>query len=174
MKSGMEEKKMNDEVADFLYWDHLLDGISRERMIEMDNELNSWGWPEELGAVPESEKRREGIRRTVRSRIESEVGHKARLRYHHIHNLHRTEQEFEDWWDDQNAWWWWQSRARGELKELIAEVLERSSTEQIRQQAEEHAEKCTKERADHDGNQLIAPILFALGLVLGTFLGVLL
>lgn len=164
----------NAALADFMYWDRLLDKIPHERMIEMADELNSWGWPEELDVAPESGERREEIRHMVLSRIESEVGYKARMRYHHIHNLHRTAQEFEDWWDDQNAWWSREGRAREQLKELIEEVLWVRSTDQIRQQGEEYAEKCAKERADHNGNQLIAPILFALGVVLGTFLGVLL
>lgn len=86
------------------------------------NALNQWEWDSRLGDKPVgwddmplyANKKflwfticRENKRAHTRSRIISPIlryidgliGHKAVLRYHHIHNLHRTDQQFEDWWD---------------------------------------------------------------------------
>ena len=87
-----------------------LSGIPRERLLEMRDELNRWTWPEELGETPAgwenmslSEKREHmndwfGV-------IGSKFNRKEMLRYHHIRNLHRTEQQFEDWWDSEILNW---------------------------------------------------------------------
>ena len=86
--------------------------------------LNHWEWDSRLGDKPAgwdnmprytlkkflwSTICRENKRARTRSRIiepilqyiDGLIGHKAILRYHHLHNLHRTEQQFEDWWDSE-------------------------------------------------------------------------
>ena len=169
----MENKKVCLDVETFLKVEELLEQIPRERMIEMGDELNRYDcWPAELEEIPSE--RREAHRNELRSMVEVRVGRRALLRYHHLHNLHRTEQEFEDWWEERGAWWLQNGQAAEELKELIKDALREASSKQVGQQAEEYTEKCAEKRADHDGKEFIAAILFALGLVLGTFLGVLL
>jgi hypothetical protein len=91
-------------------------GLSDQELIEVDDTLNGWDWDERLGPEPEDWKRlpwyKHNIfgfnKKHVKTRlnivdplmhyIETKVSRKAILRYHHVHNLGRTEQQFEDWW----------------------------------------------------------------------------
>ena len=83
-----------------------LSRIPKERLLEIDDQLNRWVWPQEFGEAPdgwESMSCAEKYRhiRDWCELLESEIPAKERLRYHHIHNLHSTELQFEDWWDSE-------------------------------------------------------------------------
>lgn len=118
----MENKKVCMDVETFLKVEELLEQIPRERMIEMGDELSSYDcWPAELEEVPNE--KRDAYRTELFRIIESRVGSRALLRHHHIHNMHRTEQEFEDWWEERGAWWLRNGQAAEELKELITDAL---------------------------------------------------
>jgi hypothetical protein len=73
------------------------------------NEFNCWSWPEELLSLkpegyddmPLSE--RHIIIRPAMHAISDKVPEKELLRYHHLHNLSRTETEFEAWWAKSEA-----------------------------------------------------------------------
>ena len=86
--------------------------------------LNGWGWDGRLGYKPSDWEEMEDFKtkkflwiqtyspdRKARTRhsvvapivesIRNVVGEKALMRYHHTHNLGRTDQQFEDWWQSQ-------------------------------------------------------------------------
>lgn len=80
--------------------------------------LNRWEWDERLGKKPvdwddlekfhhkrfsyKEDKRTKTKHKIIApliASIEYRVSEKALFRYHHVHNLGRTDQQFEDWWD---------------------------------------------------------------------------
>jgi hypothetical protein len=88
-----------------------------EKIARWANTLNSWEWPDDLGGKPDGWDSMPSIARkgddfvpnkydwsgSILSRIDKIIGHKEFLRWHHIHNLNRTNEEFETWWNDQYA-----------------------------------------------------------------------
>lgn len=90
--------------------------FSKDELCMIDNVLNCWKWPPKLGAVPDGfydmPNWVDGYRRFLKiptkmdiispimREIESMVGHKAILRWHHIHNMKRTPEQFEEWWQN--------------------------------------------------------------------------
>ncbi len=99
--------------------------IPEQEWPEVYDLLNSWNWSSKLGIAPTdwntmpswSNRKFLGLtiyqedRRTrtknkiitpIMRCIELKIGRKAILRHHHVHNLGRTEQQFEDWWDSQS------------------------------------------------------------------------
>ena len=86
--------------------------------------LNSWRWDDHLGEKPTDwddmpwykdkkilfyntyeddpkVRTRYKIIEPINKYIESEIGSKEILRYHHLHNCGRTNQQFEEWWAEQ-------------------------------------------------------------------------
>lgn len=89
--------------------------FSQQELCEADDVLNSWGWYEGFGEKPEGFDDMPDYRRTLKEKIfhvpakedyifpycaamNRIVPEKELLRYHHIHNLGRTNEEFEKWW----------------------------------------------------------------------------
>jgi hypothetical protein len=81
-----------------------------ETLARWYNEFNCWKWPSDLldlkpewyeiegnGYPPQIYRCAAYIRPLMRA-IDDKIGHKECLRWHHLHNLGRTDQEFEQWW----------------------------------------------------------------------------
>lgn len=88
-------------------------GLTKDELCEIYDKLNRWGWDERIGEKPEGwdemhywkiglwpERTRDNYLRPICERITEIVSEKELLRYHHIHNLHRTNEEFEMWWEN--------------------------------------------------------------------------
>lgn len=93
-------------LGQLLHMEAQICGISRERLLEMESEINRWEWPTELGEAPEGWETMSAAERDEHIRdwhefIGGKFSEKEKLRYHHIHNLHSTEQQFEDWWNSE-------------------------------------------------------------------------
>lgn len=86
-------------------------GLTDEELCEIYHVINKFEWDKRLGDIPEGFERLEDCKKTILKRrtrsdylmpicayIESVVTRKELLKYHHIHNLHKTNEEFEDWW----------------------------------------------------------------------------
>lgn len=85
--------------------------------------LNHWKWDDRLGEKPEGwdalpysrplefwARRKEKLTKyiiihPVIKAIEDLAGEKSIFRYHHLHNLHRTELQFEDWYSSYHRDW---------------------------------------------------------------------
>jgi len=99
-----------------------LSKISEDEWPSIHCKLNRWEWDDRLGTKPEDwddmpswkdkkilwfttceedKKTRTKFKiiSPLNQFIDNSVGAKAVLRYHHIHNLGRTDQQFEDWWN---------------------------------------------------------------------------
>ena len=82
----------------------LITNAPRELLLEIHHRLNSWEWHPALGEAPEgwddmSWKEKLPHVEYWMVRIEAVCSQKEILRYHHIHNLGKTPEQFEDWWD---------------------------------------------------------------------------
>lgn len=76
--------------------------------------LNNWEWPDDLQGKPDGWNDFPEITQNknsfipnrfdwshgVMEGIEKLIGRKETLRWHHIHNLNRTNDEFESWWEN--------------------------------------------------------------------------
>lgn len=98
--------------------------LSNQDLIEIHDTLNCWKWDDRLGKKPEDwdtmphfknsfcvlnfhkiskkAKTKHNIIKPLMECIELTIPQKAILRYHHLHNLGRTEQQFEDWWQSEH------------------------------------------------------------------------
>lgn len=74
-----------------------LSAFTKDELCEIYHNLNRRKWDERLGAVPPKQDKH--IYYAILGRIENTVGMKQILRHHHIHNLSRTEAEFEEWYE---------------------------------------------------------------------------
>lgn len=98
----MNFKNIQEEIK-------ILETLPDERLAEISNELNSWGWPKELPnpEEPPNTKDFDSFRACRRSTIiewiENKLGKKFILR---IHNKKMTDEEFETFWNE------WGSAAR--------------------------------------------------------------
>lgn len=90
-----------------------INSLSNEELCEVYNVLNHWGWDDRIGEKPDGwerlhywkvglwpERTRHSYLEPICKRISEIVSEKELLRYHHIHNLHRTNEEFEMWWEN--------------------------------------------------------------------------
>lgn len=92
--------------------------LSMEELCEVYDSVNSWKWDERLGEMPENfeslpvyntkwyhklfkRKTRYDYVHPICEVIRMIAGDKELLRYHHIHNLNSTNEEFEKFW---NRW----------------------------------------------------------------------
>ena len=83
------------------------------------NTLNCWEWPEDLPGKPENfenmaryftlDNPQQGkiwtkfdVISPINKAIKAKIGKKECLRYHHIHNIGRTNDEFEQWWNEES------------------------------------------------------------------------
>lgn len=97
--------------------------LSQEELIEIYDRLNKYEWDDRLGDKPEGwgqmpENHRHWYHRILRRRtkldciipimnyIKNRVGQKEVYRYHHLNNLHSTDEEFEKWWEERNENRW--------------------------------------------------------------------
>lgn len=93
-----------------------LEGKDTETLARWDNILNEWEWPSDLPGKPNGyddmvwwyglDDERRGTLPTrhdyiypIAKAIGSMIGEKDSLRWHHIHNLGRTNEQFELWWE---------------------------------------------------------------------------
>lgn len=82
----------------------LIHDMPYQTKLEVYDRLNCREWPAVLGKPPEGfetmnvEQKLAEVE-PIMQQIEMEIGKKAVLRYHQKHNLGRTDQQFEDWWD---------------------------------------------------------------------------
>lgn len=86
--------------------------ISNKELAEIYNKLNNWQWDYRLGVKPEnwdqlpdyksknvySYLTKYKISKPYVILIKKAIGEKECLRFHHIHNLGRTNFQFEIWW----------------------------------------------------------------------------
>jgi len=103
-----------------------LNKVPENEWMSIYDNLNDWTWDDRLGEKPDDWDTMRHVKyrkilwhtsfyfvnhkaRTlcniicpIQDYVESCVGKKAILRYHHIHNLGRTNQEFEDWWESKS------------------------------------------------------------------------
>lgn len=106
----MNRKKVEQKVRDVI---SNLEKLSSQELCEVYSRANAWDWDERMGAKPEGwdglmlyPKQVERYHRVTRhsylkqicAYIRNRVSEKELLRYHHIYNLHRTDEEFEMWW----------------------------------------------------------------------------
>lgn len=81
-----------------------------EKLAQWYNEINNWKWPKELESIKPSnydnlpdfhnkleDKYSHGHQ--IMSFIELLIGRKECLRYHWLHNLYRTNEQFEEWYE---------------------------------------------------------------------------
>lgn len=93
-----------------------LSKFSTEDLCEIYDKISSWEWDERIGQKPKNFDnmplwKEHFWQRKVHTRffylepiykqIKHKVGEKKLLHYHHIHNLHRTEEQFQEWWENQ-------------------------------------------------------------------------
>lgn len=65
------------------------------------NTLNKWTWPDDLPGKPENFDTFQGDAiAPIMKEIKQRIGDKEILRYHHLHNLKRSNEDFETWWQD--------------------------------------------------------------------------
>ena len=89
-----------------------MEETSIEKLARWVCTLNNWEWPEDLEGKPNGWENFSAILRdneaffpnkyhwvgSIIKGIERIIGKKEVLRWHHIHNLDRTNDEFERWW----------------------------------------------------------------------------
>jgi hypothetical protein len=90
---------------------------TQDQLLKIDDALNSWHWSLLLGEKPEwwdsltewhkfkllrfIKPSKHDVIKPIMREIASVVSHKTMLRYHHTHNLKRTEEQFEQWWQEE-------------------------------------------------------------------------
>lgn len=107
------------------YIDNLTD-LSIDELAEIWNALNTWNWHVALGKEPynwyellDYSKEATGLTKKdiitpICKHIESKIGKKECLRWHHKRNLNRTDVEFEIWWSKRE-----QEESLKESKDII-------------------------------------------------------
>lgn len=92
-----------------------LNGRDTETLARWSCILNAWEWPDDMPGKPPNfdelpwfyglQDFRRGHLLTrldfvdpLREAIEGRIGDKEVMRYHHLHNLGRTNEQFEHWW----------------------------------------------------------------------------
>ena len=122
----------------------------------VENALNHWEWPTELGEAPigwegmtDEERIHNSKYRAVRDILEITIPRKTRLRYHHIHNIGRSEAEFEDWW-------------QSEIYDALKVLGEKQNQKLCSNRA--YSGKGSSEKSH-------SKVMFALAVFLGTFIG---
>lgn len=99
--------KVNDVVM-------RLKKMSFQELCEIYNKTNAWNWDARMGDEPDNWKQlayyaigrwkekciitRHSYLKPINNYIRNVVSEKELLRYHHIHNLHSTNEDFEMWW----------------------------------------------------------------------------
>jgi len=95
--------------------DEYLEKQSVETLARWSSTLNNWRWPSDMIGKPigfdnlkwylHCDDKRKGREKTrhdfispVMKKIEEIIGDKECLRWHHLNNLKRTNEEFEKWW----------------------------------------------------------------------------
>ena len=109
-KKGSELVKTQEELKQY----------SQLELCEIYDTLQSWEWDERIGAKPQGfdelpnynyklrhkllkPKTKEDYINPVIAAIEKTVPRKELFRYHHLHNLKRTNEEFERWWSEERG-----------------------------------------------------------------------
>jgi hypothetical protein len=80
--------------------------FSQEELCEIHNDLNRWNWSNKLGEKPTGWDNMKvdakyKIILPILQEIKEFVSHKKLLRYHHIHNMNKTPEQFEEWWQEE-------------------------------------------------------------------------
>lgn len=146
-------------INDILEASEKVKAIPKSSLVRIKDEMNHWNWPEELGEAPAGweamtmdEKFKHPKFRAICSELDSHVFEKASLRYHHIHNLGRTEEEFEDWW--QSRMW--------ETLEMLRDELDNKRNQSIK-----IAEYCAKNSTKGSTSKRKLCLKAVLGFLLG-------
>lgn len=109
-KKGSELVKIQEELKQY----------SQLELCEIYDVLQSWEWDERIGEKPQGfdelpnynyklrhkllkRKTKEDYINPVIAAIEKTVPRKELFRYHHLHNLKRYNEEFEDWWSKERG-----------------------------------------------------------------------
>lgn len=85
-----------------------------DRLARWHNTLNHWEWPNDLPGKPDGWDSFPDISRNeddytpnkydwshgIMKEIQEIIGYKETLRWHHIHNMNKTNDEFEAWWNE--------------------------------------------------------------------------
>ena len=103
-KKAQKEKEYEELSMEFERSEEIAKQIPRQLIPEVEDSLNHGMWHPALGDKPdgwdsmEYEKRRDATR-VIYYCVHAKGSKKEFLRYHHIHNLGETDEQFEDWWD---------------------------------------------------------------------------
>lgn len=103
-KKAQKKKGHEELVSEFERIEEIANQIPRQLIPEVEDSLNNGKWHSALGDKPDEwdrmgyEVRRE-VTRTIYQCVQARGSKKEFLRYHHIHNLGETAEQFEDWWD---------------------------------------------------------------------------
>lgn len=90
----------------------MIDETYTEKLARWSCTLNHWEWPEDLPGKPEGFDDFPNIIKdgedllpnkydwtgSIMKSIEKRIGRKEVLRWHHLHNLNHTNEEFQNWW----------------------------------------------------------------------------
>jgi hypothetical protein len=94
--------------------------FTTEQIARWWNILCGWQWPDDLPGKPEgfdawcnffplgdgrrlTEANRYNVVDPLMRLLEAMIGAKECLRWHHLHNLQRTDEEFEEWWAENHG-----------------------------------------------------------------------
>jgi hypothetical protein len=97
-------------IKEYLEWQ--LSGVHKEKLAEWYDIFNKWNWPKDFSIEREPKDWNEissycydmdvrskyTLTKEYRDAIEKIIGKKECVRYHHIHNLHIKNYQFEIWW----------------------------------------------------------------------------
>jgi hypothetical protein len=95
------------------------DAYDRETLARWWNTLNNWNWPDDMPEKPEgfdelacvdklkdpsnaSKPTKHALMGPHMNAIVSLIGMRECLRWHHIHNLGRTNEQFNTWWNQEH------------------------------------------------------------------------
>lgn len=98
---------------------NVLANYTQEELCQIYNNLNSWEWDDLIGEKPKGfdelprynikfihkvakRKTKAEIINPIMQYIEMLVPWKERLRYHHVHNLNSSNEQFEIWWQERS------------------------------------------------------------------------
>jgi hypothetical protein len=142
-----------DEYTDVY---ELVNRLPREILPMVENALNEWEWPNELGEAPTGwenmtpdEKFSNSKFRALCDTLGIIIPTKVSLRYHHTNNLGRSEEEFEDWW-------------QSEIYDALKLLGEKQNQQLCSNRA--YSGKGSSEKSH-------SKVMFALSVFLGTFIG---
>lgn len=161
-----------------------------DELCELYDRLNNWEWDDRLGTPPTDDREPDSERSFIMESIRHRVGGKQLLRWHHIHNLGRTPEEFERWYEirldyavfkSPDAEYRWGSRG---YSQMASGLIVREEFDELKVVFKERADNKKRESDQGIDDQLkprapaVRPVpyfcyggeLFVLGLAIGLIL----